>query len=67
MEKLLGYELFPHPIDNQMAMKICDFQYRKYFYQRDDGEIEENFRMYKIECWADADKAINSTKLLDID
>lgn len=59
-------QIYPDLIENQTAMKICDFQFRKYFFQRNDAEIEEYFPIYKIECWAEADKSMNSLKLLDI-
>lgn len=39
--------VYPEIKNGIVAFHICDFNFRKYFYQRDDDEIRENFPFFK--------------------
>ena len=45
---------------NGIGIQICNFNFRKYFYQRDEQEMLSSFKYYKISCWKDADIAMKS-------
>lgn len=50
--------MYPDLYKKQTSIKICDFYYRKYFYQRDENEIVIGMTQFKIDCWAEADKVM---------
>lgn len=39
--------VYPEIKNGIVAFHICDFNFHKYFYQRDDDEIRENFPFFK--------------------
>ena len=52
--------------ENGKAIEICDYQFRQHFFERDESEILIGFKHFKIDCWANADEAMASNKLIGI-
>ena len=65
-ETLLEIEAFyPDLKENNLSIQICDFNFRKYFYQRDENELVYTFPQFKISCWKDADQTMKSNIFFD--
>lgn len=56
---------YPKLKEENLSIKIVDFNYRKFFFQRDENELIYTFPQFKISCWKDADNSMQSTKFFD--
>ena len=54
--------VYPNSIENQMAYKICDKQFRLKFGFHPDDVIQQRFKSYKIDCWYQVDVKMKDKK-----
>ena len=54
--------VYPNSIENQMAYKICDKQFRLKFGFHPEDVIQQRFKSYKIDCWYQADVKMKDKK-----
>ena len=57
--------VYPALKANQMSIKICDMHFVTHFQQKNESELNESFKEFKINCWAEADRIMNQKKFLD--